>query len=73
MNEDRILDKLEELGDKTTQLLIGNARIEEQMKDIPELRQRVTSLEKLRWMATGALATSSTALAGQLYSVLKGA
>lgn len=73
MNEERILDKLEELGDKTTQLLISSARVEEQMKDIPELRQRVNSLEKLRWMATGALGASGTALVGQLYTAFKGA
>lgn len=69
MNEERILDKLEELGDKTTQLLIGLARVEEQMKDIPELRTRVSSLEKWRWTAMGALATSGLSIAGQIMKV----
>lgn len=67
-----MLDKLEELTDKTTQLLVSTARIEEQMKDIPQLRERVNSLERIRWMAVGAVGASSTALLGQLYSALKG-
>lgn len=72
VNEERILDKLEELGDKTTQLLIGLARVEEQMKDVPDLRNRVTALEKWKWTAVGAMGAASTSLLSQLYTALKG-
>lgn len=66
MNEDRILDKLDSLDDKTTQMLVGLARVEEQVRDIPSLRERVAALEKWRWTAVGALAAAGTSLGTQI-------
>ena len=66
MNEERILDKLDSLEHKTTEVLVGLARVEEQVKDIPSLRERVASLEKWRWTAVGALAASGASLGAQL-------
>lgn len=70
MNEDRILDKLESLDDKTTELLVGLARVEEQVKDVPNLRDRVASLEKWRWTAMGAMVAAGTSLAAQIAKVM---
>lgn len=73
MNEERILDKLDELGNKTTQVLVEIARVQEQIRDIPDLKARVTSLERWKWTAMGALGTAGASLASQLYTALKGA
>ena len=73
MNEERILDKLDSLEGKTTAVLVSLARVEEQIKDVPDLRARVAALEKWRYTAMGALATSGISIGSQLYSALKGA
>ena len=70
MNENRILDKLESLDDKTTELLVGLARVEEQVKDVPNLRDRVASLEKWRWTAMGAMVAAGTSLTAQIAKVM---
>lgn len=67
------MDKLDGLDAKTTAVLVEIARIQEQVKDVPDLRARVASLEKWKWTAMGALGTSGFAIASQLYTVLKGA
>jgi len=72
VNEERILDKLDSLDDKTTDILVKVTRVEEQVKDVPDLRTRVASLEKWRWTAMGAISASGGALALSLYSTLKG-
>lgn len=73
MNEERILDKLDGLEHKTTEVLIGLARVEEQIKDVPDLKSRVAALERWKWTAMGALGMASSSIGVQLYSVLKGA
>lgn len=73
MNEERILDKLDSLEGKTTAVLVGLARVEEQIKDVPDLKSRVAALEKWRWTAMGALGASGVSIASQIYSALKGA
>lgn len=73
MNEERILDKLDALESKATQTLVGLARVEEQIKDVPDLKTRVQALEKWKWTAMGALAASGASIGTQLYVALKGA
>ena len=73
MNEERILDKLDGLEAKTTAILIEVVRAQEQIKDVPDLKQRVQALERWKWTAMGALGTSGVALGTQLYNALKGA
>jgi hypothetical protein len=73
VNEERILDKLDSLEVKTTDVLIGLARVEEQIKDVPDLKSRVAALERWRWTAMGALAASGASLASQFYNAVKGA
>lgn len=72
MNEERILDKLDGLDDKTTNILIGLTRLEEQIKDVPDLKQRIVALERWKWTAMGALGAAASSLGGQLYVALKG-
>ena len=71
-NEERILDKLDSLEGKTTEVLVGLARVEEQIKDVPDLKARVSALEKWRWTAMGAIAASGGSLVISLVSALKG-
>ncbi len=73
MNEERILDKLDSLEGKTTAVLVSLARVEEQIKDVPHLKERVAALERWKWTAMGALAASGFSLASQVYSAVKGA
>lgn len=73
VSEERILDKLDSLEGKTTEVLIGLARVEEQIKDVPDLKQRVQALEKWRWTAMGALGMSGASFVSQAWTTLKGA
>lgn len=73
MNEERILDKLDALEQKATETLVGLARVEEQIKDVPDLKTRVASLEKWRWTAMGALGMAASSILSQAYTALKGA
>lgn len=72
MNEERILDKLDALDSKTTVILVEIAKLQEQVKDVPDLKQRVTSLERWKWTAMGAIGASGGSLAISLYAALKG-
>ena len=67
------MDKLDGLDNKTTSILVEIARVQEQIKDIPDLKTRVTALERWRWTAMGALGTAGASLASQIYTALKGA
>ena len=73
MNEERILDKLDSLEGKTTDVLVALARVEEQIKDVTGLKDRVSAMERWRWTAMGALGTAGVSLASQLYQTLRGA
>ena len=73
MSEDRIFEKLDSLESKTTDVLVGLARLEEQIKDVPDLKQRVAALERWRWTAMGALGMSGASILSQAYTTLKGA
>lgn len=73
MNEERILDKLDSLDVKSTETLVALARVEEQIKDIPHLRERVAALEKWKWTAMGAMGTATASILSQAYTALKGA
>lgn len=73
MNEDRILNKLDELGQSMTDVKVGLARVEEQIKDVPDLKAKVASLERFKWTTLGALAMAGSSLGSQIYTALKGA
>jgi hypothetical protein len=71
VNEERILNKLDAIDARSVETLVAVTKLQEQMKDLPDLKSRINSLEKWRWTAMGALGTAATSLAGQLYSSLK--
>lgn len=73
MSEDRIFEKLDGLERKTTEVLVGVARLEEQIKDVPDLKTRVAALERRYYTALGALAMAGTSLGTQVYNAVKGA
>ena len=72
MNEERILDKLDSVEARTTEILVSLARVEEQVRDVPDLRQRVAALERWKWTAMGALGVSGASILSQVYAALKG-
>lgn len=72
VSEERILDKLDSLESKTTEILVEVARVQEQVRDVPDLRQRVTNLERWKWTAMGAIGASGGSLALTLWNTLKG-
>ena len=67
------MDTLDTLEGKTTEVLVAVARVEEQIKDVPNLRDRVAALEKWRWTAMGALGMSGASIMAQAWAALKGA
>ena len=67
------MDKLDGLDGKTTTILVEIARLQEQVKDVPDLKTRVSSLEKWKWTAMGAIGASGGSLALTLWNTLKGA
>jgi len=73
VGEERILDKLDSLDGKTTSVLVEIAKLQEQIKDVPDLKQRINALEKWRWTAMGAIAASGGSLAISVLNALKGA
>lgn len=72
MNEERVLNKLDVIEARGVETLVAVTQLQEQMKDLPDLKTRVGALEKVRWMAVGALSASSTALGIQMFGIFKG-
>lgn len=72
MSEDRIYEKLDSLERKSTDLLVGLARLEERVNDVPDLKTRVQSLERLKWVVVGGLATGGSSLGMQIAKLLGG-
>jgi hypothetical protein len=72
MNEDRILDKLDAIEARGVETLVAVVQLQEQVKDVPDLKIRIAALERWRWTALGALGAAGTSLGGQVLSVLKG-
>jgi regulator of replication initiation timing len=71
VNEDRIFDKLDELGEKQTATLVAIAAMQEQLKDVPDHESRIRSLERWRWSLVGGLGLLSTAFTA--YGTSRGA
>lgn len=70
MNEDRIFDKLDAIEEKSTRALVEIAKLQEQVKGVPDHENRIRALEKWRWALLGAAALLSTAFT--FYSASKG-
>jgi hypothetical protein len=50
--------------------LVAVTRLQVQMDDVPELKNRVAGLERLKWVALGALATGGSSLGMQLLKIV---
>jgi hypothetical protein len=73
VNEDRILNKLDAIEERGIDTLLAVTRLQEQMEDVPDLKIRVSALEKWKWTAMGALGTATASLGAQVYNAMKGA
>lgn len=61
VDQERILNKLDELGEKQTRALVEIAKLQEQIKSTPDHETRIRSLEKWRWSLVGGLGLLTTA------------
>lgn len=71
MNEERVFNKLDELSEKQTRTLVEIAKLQEQVKDVPDHESRLRSLERWRWSLVGGLGLLATAFTA--YGSAKGA
>lgn len=71
MSEDRIFEKLDELGERQTQTLLAVTRLEEQVKGLPDHETRIRSLERWRWGLVGVTSLLTTGFSA--YASAKGA
>lgn len=72
MNEERIFNKLDGIESQNREALVALTRLEEQIKDMPDLKTRIRALEQWRWIVVGALAAGGGSLATQLAAAFKG-
>ena len=61
--EDRILSKLDQIDERTVNTLVTVTEIKGEIRDLPDIKARVASLEKWKWGTIGALAASGSSLA----------
>lgn len=73
MNEDRILDKLDAIENRSVETLVEVVKLQEQVKDVPEIRSRLGALEKWKWTAMGAAAMAGGSLVTQIFTAVKSA
>jgi hypothetical protein len=66
----RILSKLDTIEQRGVETLVAVTRLQVQMDDVPELKNRVAGLERLKWVALGALATGGSSLGMQLLKIV---
>lgn len=72
VNEERILNKLDSIEGQSTAMLVALGKLEEQIKEVPDLKVRLRALEQWRWMIVGALVAGGGSFATQLASLMKG-
>ena len=60
--EDRILSKLDQIDERTVNTLVTVTEIKGEIRDLPDIKNRVASLEKWKWGTIGALAASGSSL-----------
>ncbi len=72
MDQGRILDKLDSIEARGVETLVAVTQLQEQMKEVPDLKVRVSSLERWKWTALGAAMASGTSLFAQIYTNIKG-
>lgn len=70
--EDRILSKLDQIDERTVNTLVTVTEIKGEIRDLPDLKARVASLEKWKWGTIGALAASGSSLATTIIKAIGG-
>jgi hypothetical protein len=69
-DEERILNKLDLIEQRGVDTLLAVTELKGQIRDIPELKEKVAALERWRWTAMGALAASGVSLSAQVFNLL---
>lgn len=70
--EDRILSKLDQIDERTVNTLVTVTEIKGEIRDLPDIKARVASLEKWKWGTIGALAASGSSLATTIIKAIGG-
>lgn len=70
--EDRILSKLDQIDERTVNTLVTVTEIKGEIRDLPDIKSRVASLEKWKWGTIGALAASGSSLATTIIKAIGG-
>ena len=71
-NEEWIRPKLDLIEQRGVDTLVAVTELKGQVRDIPELKQRVAALERIKWLAVGALASGGTSLGMQVMKLIGG-
>lgn len=71
-SEDRILTKLDQIDERTVNTLVTVTEIKGEIRDLPDIKSRVASLEKWKWGTIGALAASGSSLATTIIKAIGG-
>lgn len=71
-SEDRILSKLDQIDERTVNTLVTVTEIKGEIRDLPDIKSRVASLEKWKWGTIGALAASGSSLATTIIKAIGG-
>jgi hypothetical protein len=71
-NEEWIRQKLDLIEQRGVDTLVAVTELKGQVRDIPELKQRVAALERIKWLAVGALASGGTSLGMQVMKLIGG-
>jgi hypothetical protein len=71
-NEERILNKLDQMDERAVNTLVTVTEIKGEIRDLPDIKARVASLEKWKWGTIGALAASGSSLATTIIKAIGG-
>ena len=71
-NEERILNKLDSIDERAVTTLVAVTEIRGEIRDLPDLKTRVASLERWKWGTIGALAASGSSLATTIIKAIGG-
>lgn len=71
-NEERILNKLDQMDERAVSTLVKVTEISGEIRDLPDIKSRIASLEKWKWGTIGALAASGSSLATTIIKAVGG-
>lgn len=68
--DDWVRTKLDLIEQRGVATLLAVTELKGEVRDLPELKTRIATLERWRWTAMGALAAAGTSLGAQVINVL---